>query len=291
MKPLLLKVGSNEGASFDIRHDSVPYFNNPWHYHPEFELTLVLKSSGVRFIGDSIEAFQEKDLILVGANLPHYWRNHTQFYSPRSTERAEAIIMRFSGDIWGKEFLKTPEMSAVSKLLQQARLGIKFPPEIADHVKPILIELLSGTGVRQPIGWLQIFERLASASNYQLLATKSFGVLKGDMDSNRIDRVLMYIHEHLSDSIRLTDVAAFSNMNTAAFCRFFKQRTNKTFVEVVNEVRIQAACRLLAASDQDISEIAYDCGFQDLSYFSQVFKTKMGVSPSGFRRKNLLAGI
>lgn len=107
MKPLLLKVAESPADSIDIRHEQRPYFDNPWHYHPELELTLVIKSRGIRFVGDAIEPFAEGDLVLVGSNLPHYWRNDERYYASDSAQSAEAIILRFRANAWGNDFLAT----------------------------------------------------------------------------------------------------------------------------------------------------------------------------------------
>jgi AraC-like DNA-binding protein len=291
MKPLLLKVSEHSASSFDIRYEKVSHFDNPWHYHPEFELTLITKSTGVRFIGDSIEPFEEGDLVLMGSNLPHYWRNSDSYYESHSSLKAEAIIMRFRLDLWGGQLLRVPEMEAIQNLLKLAEFGIHFPVNTALEIVPILNRTLKSTGTERLICWLQIFEILAKRADFRQLSQKSFGGLNPREDSSRIDKVLAYIQVHLTERINLGDVAAIANMNKTAFCRYFKQQTNKTFIDVLNEIRIQSACRLLIDSTKDISQIAYESGFQDVSYFNQVFKTKKRVSPSEFRSLKTGLGI
>lgn len=283
MKPLLLKINETTTSSFDIRYEKVRYFDNPWHYHPELELTLVTKSNGIRFIGDSIEPYADGDLVLLGANLPHYWRSNALFYSQNPPSYAEAIIMRFRMGLWGTSLLHAPEMQNIHQLLHRSGLGIHFSKKTAGQVFPLLTNLLKITGVERLVGWLQVFTVLADAQDFRFLSQKSFNGFNPNEDSNRIGKVLAYLQAHLSKPINLTDVAALANMNKAAFCRYFKQQTNKTCIEVLNEIRIQSACRLLIDSDKDINQIAYECGFQDISYFSQIFKAKKGISASRFR--------
>ena len=283
MKPLLLKVRENDLTSFDIRHERSPYFDNPWHYHPEFELALVLKSSGLRFIGDSIEPFAANDLVLLGANLPHYWRNGPSHYQSQK-KAAEAIILRFRLDAWGRGMLETPEMRSIDELMKRAARGIHFPVSAAEKVTPLLHEILSQQGPERLIGWLRVFALLARAENTRLLSGKSFSGQNPAQDSGRMQQVLSYLQKNLGEEIRLDDVAELAHMNKAAFCRYFKQQTNKTFTEVVNELRVQSACQRLVESSDDINRIAFRCGFRDVSYFNQVFKVRKGVSPSGFRK-------
>ncbi len=283
MRPLLLKVKEDASSSFDIRHEKVPYFDNPWHYHPEFELALVLKSSGLRFIGDSIEPFMAGDLVLLGANLPHYWRNDNPD-SLNKSESAEAIILRFRSGMWGEHFFETPEMYRINELLKRAARGIYFPARIAEFVTPLLYRIVSSEGATRLVGWIEVFGLLANEPEFRLLSEKTFGGNRPMEDSDRIQTVLAYIQNHLTTELRLDKAADLAHMNKAAFCRYFKQQTNKTFIQVVNELRVQLACRMLLDSSRDISQIGFQCGFQDISYFNQVFKARKGVSPSGFRR-------
>lgn len=282
MKPFLLKVAENAHTSFDIRHEKVRYFDNPWHYHPEFELALILKSSGLRFIGDSIEPFVPNNLVLCGANLPHYWRNEESYYQSR-TAQAEAIILRFRLDAWGKGLLETPEMKPILELLTRASRGVHFSPSAAGKVTPILQQILMQKGAARLIGWLQVFHILAEENDTRLLSGKTFAGQRPAQDSGRMQKVLAYLQENLAREVTLDDVAELAHMNKSAFCRYFKQQTNKTFTELVNELRIQSACQRLLDSVDDINLIAFRCGFRDVSYFNQVFKTRMGMNPSNFR--------
>jgi AraC-like DNA-binding protein len=288
MKPLLLQVGEDESSSFDIRHEKVAYFDNPWHYHPELELNLVTKSFGIKFIGDSIEPFKPGDLVLLGRNLPHYWRNSERYYNEVGQINAEAIIMRFRNDLWGTELLKSPEMRAVNALLHQAELGIQFHSRTSEQIEPLLQQTLKSQGMAKIILWFKIFEILSEAKDYRFLSQKSFSGLNPREDSSRIATILAYVQNHLSEKINLSDVASMANMNRTAFCRYFKQKTNKTFIDLLNELRIQLACRQLIETSKDISQIAYDCGSEDVSYFNQVFKAKTLVNPTAFRLTNNL---
>ena len=203
MKPLLLKVNNKPVSSFDIRYEKSAYFNNPWHYHPELELTLITRSSGMRFIGDNIEPFEENDLVLLGSNLPHYWRNSPLFYEPNAPCQAEAIILRFSLDVWGSALLDTPEMSALKILFQQAQLGLHFPVETAEQIRPLLEEILAANNMERVIKWLQIFEILTKTEDIRVLSQKSFSGINPKDDSTRMEEVLAYVQEHLTEPIYL----------------------------------------------------------------------------------------
>lgn len=283
-RPKLLKVLANNDASFDIRYEKVPYFDNPWHYHPEIELTLITKSRGTRFVGDNVERFNEGDLVLLGSNLPHYWRNDTLYYNAGSTEIAEAIILRFRLDFLGKPLLLIPEMHEVKQLFKDAAYGISFGHITSDRVKPFLHKLHLAKGIEQVIDFLEICKILMHAKDSRALSTKIFGASNPINDSDRMNQVLSYIHMHLQENITLETIANLANMNATAFCRYIKAKTNKTFIGLLNDIRITYACRLLLDSPHNISEICYNCGFNNLTHFNYIFKKITGENPTNYRK-------
>lgn len=285
MKPKLLKVQENPVQSFDIRHEKAKYFGNPWHYHPELELALILESTGTRFVGDSIAPFGVDDLVLIGSNLPHHWQNDGSFYADDSKSSAEAIILRFKLDIWGARFWEAPESQEIKALFQLASKGILYDKSVAQMVKPMLFQLCQAKRSERMWLWIQIFELLAQTSAYQLLSQSAFVNINPNKDSDRINKVLSYTQDHLAENITLETIAGIANMNAAAFCRYFKQQTNKTFIETLNEIRINYACRLLIGSDKDIGQIGFESGFRNVPHFNQVFKAKTGESPSRYKLK------
>lgn len=282
--PKLLKVLENNLASFDIRYEKVHYFDNPWHYHPEIELTLITKSKGTRFVGDHVERFKEGDLVLLGSNLPHYWRNDALYYIPNSTEKAEAMILRFRLDFLGKPWLQIPEMLELKELFEDAAHGISFGQITSNRVKPFLQKLHLAKGIEQVIDFLEICKMLVHAQDGRALSTKIFGESNSMNDSDRMNTVLNYIHMHLQENITLETIANLANMNATAFCRYIKAKTNKTFIELLNDIRIAYACRLLLDSSRNISEICYDCGFNNLTHFDYIFKKITGTNPSNYRK-------
>jgi len=264
----------------------VPYFDNPCHYHPEIELTLITKSKGTRFVGDHVERFEEGDLVLLGSNLPLYWRNYAVYYKPNSVEMAEAMILRFSLDFLGKPLLFIPEMQEVKQLIQEASYGISFGPITSDRVKPFLHKMHLAKGIDPLINFLEIFKILSKAKDGRVLSKKIFGESNPINDSDRMNHVLTYIHLHLQENITLETVSNLANMNATAFCRYIKAKTNKTFIELLNDIRIAYACRLLLDGPRNISEICYNCGFNNLTHFNYIFKKNTGTNPSNYRKSN-----
>ncbi|GAA4456021.1 AraC family transcriptional regulator [Nibrella saemangeumensis] len=283
--PVLLPVEAGQDHSFHIRWEKASFFNNPWHYHPELELTMVIGSQGLRFVGDSIEVFEPGDLILLGSQVPHFWRNHQPYYDNPQHEVAQAIILRFRPDVFGKEFLKLPEMTSIQQLFERARHGLSFGKKAIKEVQPLLERLVSAKGPERLALWLLIFQNLAGQADVRPLSKKKYGGQGLSEEGDRLTRVLDYIHRHISDPIALADVAQIACMNEAAFCRFFKAQTRKTFTQVLTEVRIAYACRLLLESTMSISQVALEAGFPNFSHFYHSFRLVMGEAPSVYRKR------
>ncbi|MBC7826159.1 MAG: AraC family transcriptional regulator [Chitinophagaceae bacterium] len=285
LTPKLLKVAETKTFSFDIRHEKAAYFDNPWHYHPEFELTLVTSSRGIRFVGDSVEQFEEDDLVLLGSNLPHYWRNDEEYYKKQSMQYAEAYILRFRSDLIKKMILDTPETIKISQMFTNSSRGIWFTKTVARRVHALFIKILHVQGTERIIGFLELMHLLSMATDGRTLSTKSFTGTHLQVHSDRIDTVLKYINNNLQENVSLELIAAHVNMNATAFCRYIKKQTNKTFVQLLNDIRIANACRLLLDGKHNIAEISYQCGFKNATHFNYIFKKLTGYNPSGYREK------
>jgi AraC-like DNA-binding protein len=280
-QPHLLKVASSH--SLDIRHERGEHFANPWHYHPELELNLILAGEGTRFVGDSVAPFGPGELVLLGPHLPHLWQSRPPTARPA---RAEAVILRFKKDVWGAGFWQLPEAVGILALLQRAERGLAFGPATAQQAQPLLLGLVGARGGECLWRWLQLLHTLTQATDGQPLSGSGFANLGPGPGGGRMGRVLDYLQAHLHQPIDLVTVADLANMNPAAFCRYFKQQTNKTLVQMLNDLRVQHACRLLLNTPRDVGDIALACGYEHVPYFNQVFKARTGKSPGAFRREN-----
>lgn len=288
MQPLLLKIESNVRQSFQIRKDIRPNFYSTWHYHEELELTLILKSSGTRFVGDSIGQFSAGDLVLVGENVPHVWKNDDSYYLEPSEKSAEAIVIHFRKDFAGKDFFSMPEMNKIKNLINEARRGFCFKGETKTLITGKIEILLDKSPFDQVLGLLEILNDMANTQEYQVLSSSGFTTSYSSTNGEQINRVYEYIIEHFRTEITLEKAAQVANMTPTAFCRFFKSRTRKTFTQFINEIRISFACRLLMEGKMDVSQVCFDCGFNNLSYFNRQFKIIKKNTPSTYRDKHKL---
>ncbi|MBU2975658.1 AraC family transcriptional regulator [Zobellia sp. B3R18] len=281
MKLQLLNRASVADRSFSVSHNQYPNFLRVWHYHPEIELVVILKSSGTRFIGDSIEKFQEGEVVLIGKNVPHMWLNDEIYFQPESTLEAEAFAIHFTRDFLGKGFFEIPEMKQVSNLLMRADRGVKFMNLSRELVKRItnLIEYDSTTRIFKTI---EILSDLSKHESYQLLSSRSFVTAFQKADNLRMDKIYAYVFENFNDGISASDVAKMTGMNKSAFSRFFKKVHKKPFTRYLNEIKVGYASRLLLENKESITSIAYLSGFNNISNFNRQFKVIHGMAPSAY---------
>ncbi|MBT9188778.1 AraC family transcriptional regulator [Zobellia russellii] len=281
MKLQLLNRASVADRSFSVSHNQYPNFLRVWHYHPEIELVVILKSSGTRFIGDSIEKFQEGEVVLIGKNVPHMWLNDEIYFQRESTLEAEAFAIHFTRGFLGKGFFEIPEMKQVSNLLMRADRGVKFMDLSRQLVKRItnLIEYDSTTRIFKTI---EILSDLSKHESYQLLSSRSFVTAFQKADNLRMDKIYAYVFENFNDGISASDVAKMTGMNKSAFSRFFKKVHKKPFTRYLNEIKVGYASRLLLENKESITSIAYLSGFNNISNFNRQFKVIHGMAPSAY---------
>lgn len=282
MKPMHLKVPAYSKFYIDARREQVSYFANPWHFHDELELTFVLKSEGTKFIGDHISEFKSGEIVLLGSRLPHYWRNHSSYYQPSAEKNAEAIIIRFNQDYAGSEFLKIPPMKPVFDLLNNAKRGI-FLAAHNDDLQQKLIHLLTLNEGQKIIALTEILLSIAIEKSYTYLCSIGYAHQYKSNDIEKIDTVYNYVLNHFKADLSVQDIALKCNMNTAAFCRYFKKKTGKTFKDFMNEIRLGNAAKLLLKGDLTIAEVAFESGFNNPSYFNRLFKRTKGITPTAYR--------
>ena len=279
MLPNLEKIEANINHSFHINHMKVDYFPSLRHFHPEVEILLVVQGTGTRYVGDSIESFGSGDLVMIGPNLSHEW------CSDKDTGLSEAIYILFNTEILGTDFWNLPESKIILKIIQQSERGIKLTGKTRDEVASIMRTIDTSYGFSRIILLMTILEMIAFNGEYQYLASPVVKNTINERDTVKLNRVYKYVIDNINNEITLEKAASISHLSKSAFCRYFKKRANKTFVQFLNEIRIGQACRQLVNEDQSITEICYTCGFNNISYFIRQFKKITGFTPLGYRKK------
>jgi AraC-like DNA-binding protein len=276
------KIIAGPGKSFKTYDEVGATIESDFHVHPEYELTYIASSSGIRFIGDSIASFSPGDLALIGPMVPHHYRNPP--HESVSDRWGHARIVQFGSKPDGIAIFEISEFKIIKRMLEDSLFGIEFPSETVQFVKSGFERLFSAEGPARMILFLKILERLA-VSKYKKLSVSVNQAEKIKPDS-RINSVLGKVHEILDSGgcVTLKAVAREAAMSPQAFSRYFRKTTFKRFIDYVNEVKTGKACRLLIDTDKSISEICYESGFGNLSNFNRHFKKIKGITPKVFRK-------
>lgn len=276
-----IRSSSNSFVAFERSDPSFPFV---WHYHPEYELTLIVESHGRRFVGDAVADYTSGDLVLLGPGLPHTWRSETLGSGSRGNNRA--VVVQFHSEFLGKEFFALPEMSAVSKLFSRASCGLAFgSTKTGIEVAKRMIGMVALTPVRQLLTLLSILTDLASEAGGQRLSTGRLTAACRAGDQQRIETICGYLNHHLGDEIDYPRLAQEVHMDLASLCRFFKRATGRTMTTYVNELRVAAATRLLQETDLSVLEVGLRAGFGNYSNFNRQFKRMKGLRPRMLRQE------
>lgn len=284
MKPILIKNSPPPDHSFSIEERISKRFSVPYHFHHEYELTAILKGKGSRFVGNNISRFDDTDMVLIGKNLPHHWHNDTP-ENETPEDYIRAIILKFDAEFNGIRIFDMPENYQIQKILSKADKGIRITGETFDRLIHLMELLLNAKGPERISLLLKILYEVATSSNIEILSDTEYLPQVKENDIDRMNRVYDYILKHYLGKISLAEAASVACMNETAFCKYFKKRYGKTFIQVVNETKISHACRQLMEDDITVTEVCYSSGFNNISNFTKSFKKIMGVSPNEYKKK------
>ncbi len=286
MKPLLQKLPLSSDASFVLVDFDVPFFETPWHFHPEYEIVLVTESTGQRFVGEHIKEYKAGDLCLIGPHVPHLYRSHDEYYEEDSSRRAKSIVIHFNDDFLGKEFFNLPEMIHIKALFEKSTKVLDITGLTNQLISSKLISMLSENPTKRLFSLLEILDIIARSNEYDFLTSgSSFGT--NIKDSERVNKVFEYVMKNFRKEIRIEEVAGLIAMSETSFSRYFKSRTNKNFSDFLTQVRIAHACKLLVEDKMGIGDICYESGFNNLSNFNRMFKAVMKITPSKYQKELL----
>lgn len=286
--PQLHKLPLTSDSSFVYKKWDCSYFDKPWHFHQEFELVLIDKGTGTRFIGDSVSYFQEGDLTLIGSNIPHLFRNEDKYYAKKNKTKVGSIFIHFTNDFLGDRFFNIPEMVLVNRLLNKSSLALSIYGGTKSYVVDRLYRMIDEDPSCRLLSLLQILVKLSMSRDLKPLLSTGYSV-NNSGDTKKINIIFEFILKNFTEKIYEGDIASKLNMSDASFSRYFKHHTRKTFIEFVTEIRIGYACRLMMENNHSISEICYLSGFENLSNFYRHFKRIVGTIPKEYKNRFLKA--
>ena len=251
-----------------------------WHFHPEYELVLNLKSNGTRIIGDSVELFDRYDLVLIAGNIPHCWNYYKQ---NNILPDNHGIIVNFKLESIGEALLSQHELHCLKELFDEAERGIAFSVEDSRKAEKYLIQMINDKGIDKMIDFFNIIKILCSAEKKAFLCSENYKLTFDERGNKRMSDVYTYIRENYFKPIPLEKIAKIAKMSPIAFSRYFKKNCGAGFIEYLNRVRTNKACYLLKETEYQVHDIALECGFASISNFNKQFRKTEGISPRDYR--------
>ena len=280
-KPAFEAIEPNFGHSFTYQKFGQLINNKStvWHYHPELELVYVNGGSGKRQIGSHISYYTNGDLILIGSNLPH-----CGFTDGLTGNKSETVV-QMKMDFLGNDFFNIPEMKRIQALFEMAKGGIAFSGRTKLKIAEKMEVLEYQTDFQRLLSILNILNELAQSQEFKILNAEGFSLETEVKDNDRINVVFNHVKANFKEDISLDEMADLVSMTVPSFCRYFKKMTNKTFTQFANEYRLVHASKLLAEQSLSITEVCFECGFNNFSHLNKSFKAFTGQNPSQYRNE------
>lgn len=246
---------------------------------------LVLKGTGTRFIGDHVGPFRQGELILTGPNLPHLWRSDHEYFEGLANTVTEGIVIYFTQNLLGKDFLNKSEMFKIKNLLHKARRGMEFKGTTLVMASELMISLPAVEDFDRVLLFLNLLNLLSNSTGYSLLASEGYSNSLKETETERMNLVHEYVLKNFKTRISLEEAAAVASLSPTSFSRYFKMHANKTFSDFLIEIRIGYACKLLSGQNIDVAQACYESGFNTLSNFNKQFKAVTNYTPLAYKKK------
>ena len=285
MKIEKTEITSHLNSYISVNKREESFFQSPFHYHPELELVYVLESNGKRIVGNAVEPFEAGDMVFLGSNIPHIWLNDEMYYRGIAKLKAKAIVIYFNKDIFGHLFYELNETKKIGTLFSHATRGIHITGKTNSLIAQKLKTILKRKDFDIIVGLFEILSILSDSKDMSFINNESYTPAEDNNKNDRLSSVFKYVKEHYMEDITLISISKIANLTPPSFCRLFKSRTKKHFVEYLCEVRISNACKYLMETDRSISEVAYICGYKTVSNFNKLFKKITGVTPQAYKKK------
>jgi AraC-like DNA-binding protein len=280
--PICFKIPRLDKETVRVESWDLPYFYDTVHFHEECQLTFIIEGRGVIMVGEHIVSYNEGDLLLIGKNTPHVLLHDKRYYEAGALLHARAISVFFSKDTFHQVFHQIPETAKIEAFLDQAQYGIRIKSNEARKIGEDLKKLVKLKQVPRIILFMEVLDLISRSLHFESISTGVPQIAERE-DSAKLKKVFDFITKNFDQRITLREVASLIHLTPTAFCRFFKQRTNKTFSQFLIEVRINEACKLLSKGNFNVTETFFSCGYNNSSNFHRHFRQHTGLTPSEYK--------
>jgi AraC-like DNA-binding protein len=287
MKPIQATVHENSlgNHAFLAKEIKLPYFATEFHFHKECQLVYIVESSGQRIVGDSVEHFEEGELVFLGSDIPHVWQNDKKYFQNSDKANAHSFGLYISPGVLLENLSGIGDVETLKSWLLKSQRGMLFGNATKNKVVPLMKKIIHQEGFEKIVTFFEVLLLLCNAKDYRLLAGNNYVNLYTYNDQSRMDKVFKYIFSNFKKEISLKEISTVAGLNVYSFCRFFKSRTQKPFITFVNELRIGHACKLLHKNEFTMVQLADKSGYNNVTHFNRYFKRFKGVTPKEYRRR------
>ncbi|MCK0148032.1 AraC family transcriptional regulator [Arenibacter sp. F26102] len=282
MKVAEIRLFKGIDTSFIYYHEERNF--SSWHCHPEYELVLITKGSGKRMVGDSVDQFKDGDLVFLGSYLPHEWKCDRKFFNENDTFLGEGLVVQFLPDFLGSDFFNLPENASLKSFVNTSSRGCLLYGETKKKITERMVAMKSLSETERLYKLLAIFKLLCSTSEYTLLSSPAFVENYRSDDMIPLKNAIKYIMTNFQRQIRIEELLEITNMSNTTFFKTFKKTTQMSFKSYLISLRIGYSCRLLTDESLNITQIAYESGFENISNFNRQFKKEKSCTPREYRK-------
>jgi AraC-like DNA-binding protein len=290
MKAIPFSIPKSGEEAFRVQTDRQPYLYDKLHRHPEIQLTLIIEGAGTLIAGDYVGRFEAGDLFVIGASLPHVFRNDERYYQQEPGLHAHALSIFFDESTLGRDFWRLPETKTAGTFIHQCRGAYQLTDTKKKETEEKILALQQAKGIRKLLIFIEIITLLSNRNTCRLLTGNELTGFVRSSDNERLNKVLAFSFRESHRPISLAEVSAVASLSPPAFCKYFKTRTRKTYISFLNELRVNNAGKLLLQGQKTVVAISYETGFNNLSHFNRVFKTITGVAPGRYRMQQIING-
>lgn len=281
MKVLPFKIPKPDHDILVYQVDKEKSFYGKLHQHEEIQISYIVEGEGTLLVGDSVNYYSKGDILIIGSFLPHVFKSDTT-----ASMNSHMLSLFFTKNSFGKGFFQLEELTELRKFFKRSKHGFKVSSRLR-LMKHLFTQLEQASKLERFIILLEL-QKLASRANYKSLSSFIYDKKFTDIEGNRMRNIFEFTMNNFKKNISLDTISDVANMTKNAFCKYFKRRTNKTYIEFLNEIRIEHACKLILSKlDATIADISYQSGFNNISNFNRQFKMVKQMSPSAFKKLSL----
>ncbi len=283
MKVLQFTIPVADDRAVIVQEDVMPHFYPYLHRHKEAQLIWIREGKGTLLVDNQMHPFTKNDVFLIGPNQPHLFKSNPEYFAADSGLNIQAVMLFFNPSGKLQSFLELPEMQVIKSYLNFAKAGVRLPASQIDLVMQKMITVQSAKHHDLMIQFLELLDILAKLQHNSVVLAARGPSLFSESEGIRIGHIYNFLMQHYDRNVKLEEAAEEAHMTPQAFCRYFKKHTRQTFVSFLNEIRVNEACKKLTSGNyENISVVAYNCGFNSLTNFNRVFKTIMKVAPKAY---------